>query len=226
MAARLRAARLSPAPGRPPGPGFHISARPAGARKASAQNWKTGEGCSRGPLRAARVFAEARAAPASGLGNPSLALRWLPADVYPATAGETRVWGCGGGEDLGAHRSAGAGGASARSPRTRRLGLARPGPVLPSRPAELPPPLARALRWSRCRRCGCKCVQGGRCKGLGPQRPGKRRLEGRASTSGARNRGPNEMQARFIPPTRHTLGKCKRHWQIQGKQAEFLLATK
>lgn len=215
-----------PAPGRPPGPGLHVSVRPAGGRKASAQSWKTGEGCSRGPLRAASVSAEARAAPASGLGNPSLALRWLPAAADPATAGETRVWGRGRGEGLGAHRTAGAGGSSARSPRTLQLELARPRPALPSRPAELPPPPARALHRSDSAGAGVSACREGGARGLGPQRPAERTLEDRASTSGARNRGPNEMQARFIPPTRHTLGKCKRHWHIQGKQAEFLLATK
>lgn len=177
MAARLRAAGLSPVPGRPPRPGFYISMWLASARKASAQNWKTGEGCSRGPLRSARVFPEARTAPTSQLGNPSLALRWLPAAVYPATAGATRVWGCGGGEDQGA-RLLGA----APTHAAARTGVAGACPTAPPRgaatsagrsPAPEPiPPVPVCV-------CAERAVQGGwGHKGLGrggwrigPRRP-------------------------------------------------------
>lgn len=71
---------------------------------------------------------------------------------------------------------------------------------------------------------GVSVSREGAARRLGLTKAGVRVLEEGASP--APNRGPNEMQARFATLTKRTLGKCKRHWQIQGKQAEFLLATK
>lgn len=103
---------------------------------------------------------------------------------------------------------------------------ARPGTGSRRRHLRVPRPCTRASsggraaqRLARVRVCAGRGAQGG----CSPQRPGVWVGEG-ASLSP--NLGPNEMQAWFATPSRRTLGKCKRHWQIQGKQAEFLLATK
>lgn len=155
------------------------------------------------------------------LWDPSSALRWLPAAVYPATAGPP---GHGAGEGTKI-RAAGSSAWPASVPThvaARRTGAARVCPVVPPRGRE--PGATASASPSPALRVRV-CVQGGRHEGIGAHKG--RGADGRGrGVSPAPNCSPNEMQARFATPTQRTLGNAKRHWQIQGKQAEFLLATK
>lgn len=121
-------------------------------------------------------------------GDPSPALRWLPAAVYPATAGATRAWGPRGGKDQGAHRTAGLAGSSAwpalapTHAAARRTGVASVGPAVPpggqqpgaaasASPGPAPEQGSAGAGVSVCRRLAQE--------GWSPQSPRKRGLGGR-----------------------------------------------
>lgn len=110
----------------------------------------------------ARVSEGARAAPTT-VWDPSSALRWLPAAVYPATAGPP---GHGAGEGTKT-RAAGSSAWPASVPThvaARRTGAARACPVVPPRGRE---PGATASAFQALRSgCGCVCREGG-TRGLG-----------------------------------------------------------
>lgn len=227
MAAGLRAARLSPAlRGRrglvltfqcgPPARRGHLS-RPRNPTRGAPETpygW--------------RGSAKERGYAHHSAWEASPALRWLPAAVYPETVGPAgagprrgqRSGRAQGGRLLGVARS--------RPPHAaaRRTGAARDCPVPPrgrepgaaasASPGPAPRPGSAGA--------GVSVSREDAARGLGLTKAGVGVLEEGASP--APNCGPNEMQAWFATLTTRTLGKCKRHWQIQGKQAEFLLATK
>lgn len=180
----------------------------------------------------------ARAAPTPGPGirpypRPKMAPgRSLPRDCggtgarsQRLGAGDVQGPGCAqvgrGGQPLGRTRCAPAHAALGEPARAGRPGhrAARPREQ-PPRPQDRGRGRGRAPAVTSAAAGGRVCREGaGAHKGPGGGGWGR-------GVSPARNRDPNEMQARFATQTRHILGKCKRHWQMQGKQAEFLLATK
>lgn len=180
----------------------------------------TRRGLLQGPRTDGGACGRAGPCPPLGLGSvprPKMA----PGRCLPRDCGASRAPGGGGGKDQGAHGAAGFSGWPARAPRTLQFGeQAQPGAVL-SRPAPASPGPAAGPGSAG---AGVSVSREGAARRLGLTKAGVRVLEEGASP--APNRGPNEMQARFATLTKRTLGKCKRHWQIQGKQAEFLLATK
>lgn len=153
-----------------PRPGRCISTWPASAARASPRPWEPDEGCSRDPVRMAAP-AEERGRAHHSAWDPSPALRWLPAAVYPGTVGP-------------AGRRA-AEGAKIRA-RTGRL-ASRGDPLAPrarcssgnrrsrgpSCPAPRPGTGSRRPRVSRprgragLRGRGCECEQGGRREAAG-----------------------------------------------------------
>ena len=229
-------------------PGFDVSVWSAGEGRVLPQTPKLGKGFPRGARRpAAGVCEGARLRPPLGLGSvpppPAPRPKMAPGRCLPSD--------CGG---AGARGPAGGGEGAARTrARTDRPGRAAPrrGPLRPherrarragaGRPSCAPrgqdpgaaasvslgPAPGRAPEATRAAAGVSVCREGGATRGLGPT---KAQEEG-AGGGGGRSRLPRTstlMKCRLGSPRRerHILGKCKRHWQMQGKQAEFLLATK
>lgn len=160
-------------------------------------------------------------APTSPFGISPPPLRWLPAACLLGGCGRL---GAGGEGQRSGRTQVGPAGphphrAVARRPGTARHGLSgEPGGAAAATTSGFPGP-APGQRWPGALRAAG--MRGdGRTRGLQPTKVRGMGREGAYACPP--NLGPDEMHAWFATPTRRTLGKCRRHWQIQGKRTIFI----
>lgn len=212
---------LRPDPRGAPRPGFMLSVVTRGGSVFS-QTARAGRGCPRGPLRMVGGLESSLDCAHLSIWDPSPALKMAPGRLFTRrlrAAGRRRR-----GAKTGAHAGRPAGPhphhAVARRAGTARHGLSgEPGGAAAAATTSGFPGPAPGQRWP-----GALRAAGMRGDGLtrGLQ-PTKVRGMGREGAYACPpNLGPNEMQAWFATPTRRTLGKCRRHWQIQGKRTIFI----